>query len=243
MKNQFPPEKPGRTNLPLAGGLIAILLLLVIGGWYLLGFGRPAGAPIDQEGAINTPLMEFPEAIPDPEVPGTPTPSFLDDFEDGLDPVWTVHYGDPLIVNGRLTSNVGAGIAAGDSSWRNYRVDFNVDATQTDCTFAESSNSIAVRAADFDHAYWFVFTSCEAGWSLFPGGVLRGDVNMFPDTRVSSANEAKHITIKVEDTEMSVYEDGLLLSSIDDPSFEAGGVFLQLEAQTFYDNFEVTLLP
>jgi hypothetical protein len=66
---------------------------------------------------------------------------------------------------------------------------------------------------------------------------------MFPDTRVSTANEAKHITIKVEDTEMSVYDNGLLLSSIEDSSFETGGIFLQLEAQTFYDNFQVTLLP
>lgn len=243
MKNQLPPEKPGTTNLPLVGGSIAILLLLVIGGWYLFGLRRPAGTSVDLEGAINTPPMEIPEVIPENEAPGTPTPSFLDDFDDGLDPVWTIHYGDPLIVNGRLTSNVGAGIAAGDSSWRNYRVDFQVDATQIDCTFTESSNSIGVRAADFDHAYWFVFTSCEAGWSLFPGGVLRGDVSMFPDTRVSTANEAKHITIKVEDTEMSVYDNGLLLSSIEDSSFETGGIFLQLEAQTFYDNFQVTLLP
>lgn len=242
-QKQLPPQQRGKTSLPWAGGLILILLLLAVGAWYRFGQGRPAGAPADPESARSTSALEIPEAIADPEVPGTPTPSFLDDFEDGLDPVWTIHYGDPLVVDGRLTSNVGAGIAAGDTSWRNYRVDFTVDATQVDCTFTESSNSIGVRAADFDHAYWFVFSSCEAGWSLFPGGVLHGDVNMFPDTVVSTVNEAKHITIKVEETEMSVYEDGLLLSSIDDSSFETGGVFVQIETQTFYDNFEVTLLP
>ena len=242
MKNQSSNEKPGRTNLLLVGGLITTLLLLLIGGWYLFGLVRLGGTPVEPHGAINKPTMEIPQAIPENE-PGTPTPSFLDDFEDGLDPVWAIHYGDPFIVNGRLTSNIGAGIAAGDVTWRNYRVDFYVDATQSDCAFSESSNSIGVRVADFDHAYWFVLTSCEAGWSLFPGGVLRGEVNMFPDTRVGAANEAKHITIRVEDTEMSVLEDGLPLSSIEDSSFETGGVFLQLEAGTFYDNFEVTLLP
>ena len=243
MTDQLPPKKSRAINLPLVGGSIAILVLLVVGGLYLRSLLLPTEAPVDAEGTREAPALDIPEAIPEEDAPGTPTPNFLDDFDDGLDPVWTVHYGDPFVVDGRLTSNVGAGIAAGDASWRNYRVDFCVDTTQSDFAFTESSNSIGVRAADFDHAYWFVFTSCEAGWSLFPGGVLRGEVSLFPNTRVDFSREVKHITIDVKDNEMSVYDNGLLLSSIEDSSFEVGGIFVQLEARTFYDNFQVTLLP
>ncbi len=222
---------------------MSILVLVVVGGLYLRSLLQPTEAPVDAEGTREAPSLQIPKSIPEEDAPGTPTPSFVDDFDDGLDPVWTVHYGDPFVVDGRLTSNIGAEIAAGDASWRNYRVDFSVDPTQIDCAFAESSNSIGVRAADFDHAYWFVFTSCEAGWSLFPGGVLRGEVSLFPNTRVDFSREVKHITINVKDNEMSAYDNGLQLSSIKNSSFEAGGIFVQLEAQTFYDNFQVTLLP
>src|ERR1044071_2557441 len=118
MTNQPPPKKPRAINLPLVGGLSALLVLLVLGGLYLRSLLQPTEAPLDAEGTSEA--LDIPESIPEEDAPGTPTPSFLDDFDDGLDPVWTVHYGDPFVVDGRLTSNVGAGIAAGDASWRNY---------------------------------------------------------------------------------------------------------------------------
>jgi hypothetical protein len=42
---------------------------------------------------------------------------------------------------------------------------------------------------------------------------------------------------------MSAYENGSLLSSIIASKFQTGGIFLQVEAQTYYDNFQVTLFP
>jgi hypothetical protein len=42
---------------------------------------------------------------------------------------------------------------------------------------------------------------------------------------------------------MSAFEDGLPLSAIIDTNFRTGGIFLQVEAQTYYDNFQITLLP
>jgi hypothetical protein len=181
--------------------------------------------------------------VPEDDAPGTPVPGFTDSFDEGLDPVWSVIYGHPEITKGQLTAKIGTGIAAGDASWENYQIDFDVDTSQIDCPFVDSSNSIGVRVRDFDHAYWFVFTGCEAAWSMFAGGVNEGVPNLFPDTTVKTSKGTKHITIKVDETQMSAYENGALLSAIIDSTLRTGGIFLQVETQTLYDNFQVTLLP
>jgi hypothetical protein len=214
------------------GGFI-LILLLAAGGWYWFNPGKQS-----TPGAGVQPTTSPAEGAPE-EAPGTPTHGFADDFEEGLGADWTVHYGDPFIVDGRLTSNVGAGIAAGDASWENYQVEFDVDTSRIDCSFVDTSNSLGVRVQDFDHAYWFVFTKCNSAWSLFVGGVP----DLLPETAVNSSNDVKHITINVDETRMSALENGSPISSIDDPAFHTGGIFLQIEAQTFYDNFQVTLLP
>ena len=231
------------------------ILLLAVGGWYFFDFGKrsiPAassGTRTDSpaNGSVGTEVeespQEIPEGVPEEEAPGTPVPGFRDNFDNRLDPVWSVIYGQPVITNGQLTSNIDTGIAAGDASWENYQIDFDVDTSQTDCPFVDSSNSVGVRVSDFDHAYWFVFTGCEAAWSSFAGGVNKGAPNLFPDTTVNTSKGKKHITIKVDETQMSAYENGSQLSSIIDSKFHTGGIFLQVEAQTLFDNFKVTLLP
>jgi len=244
--NPEPAKQPNRNLLLSAAGLILFLILLA--GWYLFAGGKQS-SPVRISDPTQTEAGEppqdtsegVPEGVPEEDAPGTPTPSFVDDFEDGLDSVWTVHYGDPFTSQGKLTSSVGAGLAVGDSSWENYQVDFDVDTTQVRCSFADTSNSVGVRVADFDHAYWFVFNDCNAGWSLFAGGVSQGSLALFPDTTVDLVRGVKHITIKVDETQMSAYQNGTLLSSITDSRFRTGGIFLQVEAQTLFDNFRVTL--
>jgi hypothetical protein len=253
---QRPAKQPNRNLLLFTAGLILFLILLA--GWYLFAGGMQSG-PVNIPDSTETPGHEsseteagesleetpggVPEGVPEEDAPGTPTPSFMDDFEDGLGPVWTVHYGDPFISQGQLTSNVGAGLAAGDSSWENYQIDFDVDTTQIGCSFVDTSNSVGVRVTDFDHAYWFVFNDCHAGWSLFAGGVSQGVPALLPDTTVDVAQGIKHITIKVDEAQISAYQEGTLLSSITDSRFRTGGIFLQVEAQTLFDNFRVTLSP
>jgi hypothetical protein len=229
------------------GGLTILTLLLAAGGWYLFNRGKSstlganarttaslASGPLETDSAESVP-----EGVPEEDAPGTPAPGFSDDFEDGLGPDWTVHYGDPFIVDSRLTSNVGAGIAAGDASWENYQIEFDVDTSRIDCSFVDTSNSLGVRVQDFDHAYWFVFTKCNSAWSLFVGGVP----DLLPDTAVNSSNDVKHITIKVDETQMSALENGTPISSVTDARLHTGGIFLQIEARTYYDNFQVALLP
>jgi hypothetical protein len=236
-------------------GLMILLLLLAGGSWYFFDSKKslspapipgtstnfPAHGPVETE-ASESP-QEIPEGVPEDDVPGTPVPGFTDTFDEGLDPVWSVIYGHPEITKGQLTAKIGTGIAAGDASWENYQIDFDVDTSQIDCPFVNSSNSIGVRVRDFDHAYWFVFTGCEAAWSMFAGGVNEGVPNLFPDTTVKTSKGTKHITIKVDETQMSAYENGALLSAIIDSTLRTGGIFLQVETQTLYDNFQVTLLP
>ena len=239
----------------MVGGLLALLLLGVIAREYLSRLERGFTAslasetqtaslgkvPLETE-ANETP-EEIPEGGPEQEAPGTPSPGFADNFETGLSPAWTVHYGDPFVENGQLTSNIGAGIAAGDASWENYQIDFDVDTSQVECLFTDTSNSVGVRLKDFDHAYWFVFTDCNAAWSPFAGGVNQGSQSFFPDTLVSTQKGKKHITINVDETKMSASENGASLAVITDMNFRTGGIFLQVEAQTYYDNIQVTLLP
>jgi len=237
------------------GGLIVLLLLGAVGIWYLVGIEKhssPALASVTPTNSFANTLVktaaqetpqETPEGVPEEQPQGTPAPGFTDDFDNRLGPAWIVLYGDPFIANGQLTSNLGAGIAAGDASWENYQIDFDVDTSQIDCRFVDTSNSIGVRVKDFDHADWFVFTDCKAGWSLFAGGVNQGASDLFPDTTVNTSKGKKHITIKAQGSKMSAYENGSLLSAIIDTKFRAGGILLQVEAQTYYDNFQVRLLP
>jgi hypothetical protein len=251
----LPPIKTDGRITSLMGGLIVFILLLAVGSGYILGSGKrsrstaiavtrtdsPVHGPVETE-ATESP-QEIPEGVPENDAPGTPVPGFTDNFDDGLDPVWSVIYGQPVVANGQLTSNIDTGIAAGDASWENYQIDFDVDTAQIDCPFVDSSNSVGVRVTDFDHAYWFVFTGCQAAWSPFAGGVSEGVPNVFPDTTVNASKGKKHITINVDETKMSAYENGTLRSAIIDSKLQTGGMFLQVEAQTFYDNFKVTLLP
>jgi hypothetical protein len=231
------------------------VLLLAVGSAYVLGSRIspiPPATPVTRTESLPTgPVeteatespQEIPEGVPENDAPGTPVPGFIDNFDDGLDPVWSVIYGQPVMTNGQLTSNIDTGIAAGDVSWENYQIDFDVDPRQIDCPFVDSSNSVGVRVSDFDHAYWFVFTGCQAAWSSFAGGVSEGVPNVLPDTTVNTSKGKIHITIKVDETKMTAYENGALLSAIIDLKLRTGGIFLQVEAQTFYDNFKVTLLP
>ena len=246
-----PTGKSQRKNLLLTAGFVLLLLLLILGAGYLLTLQPPAseetGTRLSADGNVGPPTdvssQGALEGAPEDNAPGTQTPGFIDDFENGLASVWTVHFGDPIAQEGRLTSHVGAGLAAGDPSWKNYQVEFDVDTGQNDCSFTDTSNSVGVRVQDFDHAYWFVFNGCEAAWSLFAGGVQDGALNVLPDTTVKTKNAQTHITIRVDANKMSAYENGTLISSIIDSQWRTGGVFLQVEAQTFYDNFQVSLLP
>jgi len=254
---KLPPKETRKYVLPMVRGLGIFLFLVAASTTYLLSVRGQPGSPLVDVTTTDSPVrvtssieteaeeppQEIPEQVSEEDAPKTPTPGFMDDFDNGLDPVWTVIFGDPFIINGQLTSNVGAGISAGDSSWRNYQIDFDVDTTHLNCAFVDTSNSVGVRTTDFDHAYWFVFDGCEAAWSFFAGGLNQGVVSLFPDTRVNTSKATKHITIKVEETKMSGYENGSFLSSIVDSRFQTGGLFLQIETQTFYDNFSVTLLP
>jgi len=257
LPNQKPLPVAGtkRNFAHVVGGLIVLLLLFAAGSWYLFNL-RKQSSPVTipatstnfpAHGVVETEAQEspqeIPEAVPEDDAPGTPVPSFSDSFDEGLAPVWSVIYGHPVITNGQLTSNIGTGLAAGDASWENYQVDFDVDTSQVDCPFVDSSNSLGARVKDFDHAYWFVFTSCETAWSSFAGGVSQGAPNLFPDTNVKTAQGTKHITIKVDETKMSAYENGSLLSTLVDSTLRTGGIFLQIEVGTLYDNFKVTLLP
>ena len=248
--NPGPTERNKSNIVALVAGLTILLFLLTVGGWYLFNLGKqsnPAAIAGTTDsltkGSIETKAketpLEIPEGVPEEDAPGTPTPGFTDHFDNGLAAVWSVIYGQPLIAGGQLTSNIGAGLAAGDASWENYQIDFDVDTSQVDCSFVDTSNSVGVRVTDYDHAYWFVFTNCEAAWSLFAGGVP----NLFPNSTVKTSKERKHFTIQVDETKMSAYEDGTLLSSMTDARFHTGGIFLQVEAQTCYDNFQVNLLP
>ena len=257
MSNQkpLPPIKTGKSRTPLMGGLIVFVLLLAVGSGYILGSGKRSlpttivvtmtGPRVNGLAETKSPEspQEIPEGVPEEDAPGTPVPGFTDTFDDGLDPVWSVIYGQPVIANGQLTSNIGTGLAAGDASWENYQIDFDVDTSQIDCPFVDSSNSVGVRVTDFDHAYWFVFTGCEAAWSSFAGGVNGGTPDLFPETTMITSKGKKHITINVDETKMSAYENGSLSSAIIDSKLRTGGIFLQVEAQTYYDNFQVTLLP
>jgi hypothetical protein len=173
----------------------------------------------------------------DTSVPSaTPSPNlFVDDFSDGLGPAWTVVFGKPLFVNGRLTANETTLLSLGDATWTDYQIEFDVEIHA--CVLIVESDGVGVRATDFDNMIFFAFSSCDTYW--IP--VKDGTSNTRFDTH-TRAFYPDHVTIKVEGHEFTVHEKTKFISSITDADYPTGYIFLRIRPNTLYDNFKITLL-
>lgn len=167
----------------------------------------------------------------------TPNPNvfLFDDFRDGLDPVWAIVFGNPLIVNEQLTSSESTMLSIGDPSWTDYQIEFDVKGMG--CNIVSDGDALGVRVADIDNLLLYIFSSCDAEWVF----VIEGKKASVPGTHTRGFS-SDHVTVRVEGNRFTVYRNSEQLVSLIEDGFSVGYIYLRIRSKTLYDNFKVVLL-
>lgn len=165
----------------------------------------PTSAPVQQ--------VVVPTSTSQPTAPPQPASLFTDNFDGGLSSGWQVAYGNPLVVNGLLTTDSDTMLIVGDSSWRDYAVEY--DASAGFCWLSRAENWVSVRAVDTDNNYAYKWAFCESFWYI----VKNGKWNEVPQSGFNPGSEEHHFKIQAEGGNLTVYVDGMLMSSLYDTSF------------------------
>ena len=185
----------------------------------------PTQAPAQQV-AVATSTSQ-PTAPPQPKI------LFSDNFDAGLSSGWQVAYGNPIIVNGVLSTDQDTLLIVGDTSWRDYAVEFDADAG--DCWLSAGENWVSVRTVDTDNNYAYKWEDCESYWYV----VKNGSWNEIPKSEFSPGYDTLRFKVQVEGGNMSVYVDGTLMSSFFDNGYSQGRVILKISENTTIDNFVI----
>ena len=185
----------------------------------------PTSAPVQQ--------AVVPTSTSQPTTPSQPKTLFSDNFDTGLSSGWQVAYGNPLVVNGLLTTDSDTMLIVGDSSWRDYAVEY--DASAGFCWLTKAENWVSVRAMDTDNNYAYKWAFCESFWYI----VKNGKWSEVPQSGFNPGSEEHHFKIQAEGGSLAVYVDGMLMSSLYDTSFNQGKVNLRISENTTIDNFVI----
>ena len=197
----------------------------------------------------DTPLPTFTPTITLTHTPtltptntSTPYPAgftFLDDFEDGLDPAWKVVFGKYVIANGQLASSEPTMLSLGDSSWKNYEIEFDIFKVPFFvCGADQNANALGVRARDIDNMILYVYGRCETEWKY----IIDGNWTPIPETHSGQLNNPTHYIITVEGNKITMHNRSELISSFIDNDFPSGYIYLKIVKDTIYDNFQITFL-
>ena len=189
--------------------------------------------PTDTLVPTNTP-------IPSPTLVPTQPPTFFDDFENGLNPAWTVVYGKPTISDGQLAAGEETLLSVGDPTWTDYQVEFDVWMGRFTCQDALSS-FLGVRATDIDNMLQLRFHTCETEWSSFINGTQSVIPNTF-DGNQGFGETFVHFIVTAEGDRISVHVQSISLNSFIDTDHPSGNIYLRIRNATLYDNFKITLL-
>lgn len=182
------------------------------------------------------------------QVPSTNTPPptatqdatilFEDDFNDGLDQQWSIESGNPIVVNGALTSDETTWLIIGDSSWTDYVIDFEADAAGCWFGHAEKQNVLAIRMANLNNFVSYVWQDCESYWYVR----VDGEWNQVPHTEAAPRYEMVQFHITANGDEFVAEKGDERLSSFFESRFDQGYVGLRIGEGTIIDNFKITSL-
>lgn len=177
----------------------------------------------------------IPTASPTPtntSIP-TPTPLLKDDFNAGLAPVWKVRSGNAVVVNEQLTADQQTWLTVEGSSWTDYQIEFEADAS--DCWLSRVGNVLAVRVVDLDNMIAFMWEDCESAWYV----VKDGKWNEVPQSRHGTGYGLLKLTITAEGNKFTARVGDNRISSFFDNTYLQGSIALRLDAKTVIDNFIV----
>lgn len=168
-----------------------------------------------------------------PSVTSTPT-SILDEF--------TTVLGKPQISNGAITASETTLLSMGNTSWKDYEVEFDVT---TYSTFVDPNGGdfIAVRVTDVSNMLLYAFGQIEGRWYE----VQNGEWVVVPGTESGQSNNfvpAKaHFRVVVKGNEFTLYIGIKQINSFINNDHPTGYVMLRIHPESIYENFQVKQLP
>jgi len=183
----------------------------------------------------NTEVIPTETFTPEPTSPPKPAILFEDDFENGLSDAWEVVSGNPMVVNGMLTTDRDTWLLVGDPSWKNYSVEF-----VTDSPFGwhkQEMNAVGVRAQGIENMYAY-------GWGSYIGaGYIEenGEFTEVPNTKMDFEYDydIKTQRITVQDGVVTVYRFGSKIISFVDERFTSGRVAIKITNESTIDDFKI----
>lgn len=177
---------------------------------------------------ISTPRAEMMKST-------EPAILFEDDFEDGLSDEWDVVSGNPLIVNGKLTTDQDTWLLVGDPNWENVSVEFNTNFERSTFGTGTSFNGIGVRVKDIDNMYFI-------RWGEYQDGIFiidDGNWNELPNTGYDVVDKEVNLRITVVDGQVALYDNGIKALSFFDTRFKSGRVAVHIFTNSTFDDFRI----
>ncbi len=139
-----------------------------------------------QPAADPTEKAVVPTESPSPEPVTQPKQDlpFEDTFDEGLSDAWEVVSGNPIIVNGMLSTDQDTWLMVGDPTWEDYSIEFKSDFPGYG-TYSFGFNAIGVRASDIDNMYAYKWVEHESVNAI----VKNGEWMEIPQSEFMPGNE------------------------------------------------------
>ena len=168
-------------------------------------------------------------------LPPKPAILFEDNFDQGLSEAWEVVSGNPMVVNGMLSSDQDSWIIVGDPTWENYSVEFTAE---PDINAANLGfNVIGVRVVDMDNMYAYKLSRYETLWSIVKSGKWNAISESADHLRSEFPRDVIRIT--VNKNSITLYINSTQRFSFVDSKYPQGRVLLKVCPGTTIDNFKV----
>ena len=151
--------------------------------------------------------------LPESTTPPIPAVLFEDDFDSGLSDAWEIVSGNPIVVNGTLSTDQDTWLLVGDPTWTNYSVEFQGESGKDH--FYDGVNIVALRVFDMDNMYAYKWVFVEREWNV----VENGEWNNVPQTYFLEQRKINNFRFEVKGDSIKVYIDGIIESSFFDDKF------------------------
>jgi len=168
-----------------------------------------------------------------PTAPPKPAILFEDDFDSGLSDAWEVVSGNPIVVNGTLSTDQDTWLLLGDLDWVNYSIEFSTNSPSG--WISQGFNALGVRADTIDNMYAYKWAEYDSECFILENG----DWSAVPQTDFTPGREVKSYRFTIVDDLFTVYMNGEKQTSFFDKRYSNGKIALKLFADTVIDDFKV----
>jgi hypothetical protein len=189
---------------------------------------QPESAAVVQSSPTDT-LQPTPKATSRPK----PAVIFEDNFDQGLSDEWEVVMGNPIVVNGMLSSDQDTWILVGDPEWTDYSVEFIAETASN--WFNWGFNVTGIRVIDIGNMFAYKWTTEQTEWHV----VDNGNWSILPQSSTRLGGNMKNFKFDVKGNSVNFYIDGVKAYSFFNDKFPQGRVGLKVAKDTVIDNFKI----